>query len=136
MEKIAVIDDDQSIVDVFSQTLAFFGYDTCAFTDPAEALERLPREDPMPDVILLDLMMSPMTGFQFLEELKKCAPLNGIPVIIVSAWDLAEENLEYFKEIIADVIKKPVHPRELEERIRSVLDKEKNQGSDRKHGRK
>jgi len=130
MDKIAVIDDDPSIVEVFSQALTFFGYDTCSFTDPSSALASLPREDPVPGLILLDLMMSPMTGLQFLEEQKKSASLQGIPVIIVSAWDLPEEDRERFGRVIADVIRKPVHPRELAGRIRTVLNREKGESAD------
>jgi len=121
MEKIAVIDDDPSIVEVFSQTLSFFGYDPCPFTDPAVALTSLPREDPPPSLILLDLMMTPITGLQFLEERKKNASLQGIPVIIVSAWDLPEEDRRRFSSEITGVISKPVHPRDLAEHIRTVL---------------
>ena len=129
MDKIAIIDDDPSIVEVFSQALTFFGYDTCPFTDPSAALASLPREEPVPGLILLDLMMSPMTGLQFLEEQKKSASLRRIPVIIVSAWDLPAGDRERFK-VIADVIRKPVHPRELAGRIRTVLDREKGESAD------
>ncbi|ABS56330.1 response regulator receiver protein [Methanoregula boonei 6A8] len=130
MDKIAVIDDDPSIVEVFSQTLTFFGYDTCTFTDPAVALASLPCEDPAPSLILLDLMMSPITGLQFLEEQKKSTSINGIPVIIVSAWDLPPEDRQRFGGVIADVIRKPVHPRDLAGCIQTALDREKTGSAD------
>jgi len=129
MEKIAVVDDDPSIVEVFSHMLTVFGYQPCPFIDPEEALDRIPREDPLPSLILLDLMMVPITGLQFLEARRKNETLQKIPVIIVSAWDLPEEDRRRFDEEIACVIRKPIHPRDLAKQIRTVLDGGKNPGT-------
>lgn len=128
MEKVAVVDDDPSIVDVFSHMLSVYGYEPCPFTNPQAALDDLPRENPLPALILLDLMMTPITGLQFLEERKKNATLKGIPVIIVSAWDLPDEDRQRLGPEISCVIRKPVHPQALADQIRTVIDKTKSPG--------
>ena len=123
MQKIGIIDDDPSIVDVFTQMLTIFGYVPSPYTDPSVALKSLPNEKPLPNLILLDLMMEPITGLQFLDEKLKNPVLKGIPVIIVSAWDLSEEDRLKYATAISDVIRKPVHPKDLVNKIQTVIDK-------------
>jgi CheY-like chemotaxis protein len=127
MEKIAVVDDDPSIVEVFSQMLSVFGFQPSPYTNPEEALGCIPKEDPLPALILLDLMMVPITGLQFLEERRKNEILKAIPVCIVSAWDLPEEDRKRFGPEIARVIRKPIHPKDLAEQIRAELAHRKEQ---------
>jgi CheY-like chemotaxis protein len=121
MEKIAVIDDDPSIVEVFSDMLKAFDFQPCTYLNPVEALERIPGEKPLPSLILLDLMMVPITGLQFLEERRKNETLKSIPVFIVSAWDLPNEDRTRFGPEISCVIRKPILPKDLVEKIRTEL---------------
>ncbi len=60
MEKIALVDDDPDILEVFTQFIAFFGYSPLPFQDPQEALKKIPAENPAPALILLDLVMTPI----------------------------------------------------------------------------
>jgi CheY-like chemotaxis protein len=128
MIKIAVIDDDPSIVDVYSSMLVFFGYEPVSFTNPADALVQLPLEEKLPSVILLDLMMTPLTGLEFLEERRKIGRLMDIPVLIVSAWDIPDEDRVRYAADFREVIRKPVFPRDLAKKITMVLN-EKPTGS-------
>jgi CheY-like chemotaxis protein len=121
MVKIAVIDDDPSIVDVFCTMLRFFGYEPDPYTDPAEALKRIPEEEELPALILLDLMMTPITGLQFLEEKRKIARLKDIPVFIVSAWDVPDEDRVRYAKDFCEVIRKPFFPKDIAEKITREL---------------
>jgi CheY-like chemotaxis protein len=121
MEKVAIVDDDSTIVDVFSHMLSFYGYEPSPYTDPSEALAKIPHEDPLPSLILLDLMMVPITGFQFLEERRKNELLKEIPVLIVSAWDVPEEDRHKYAADYSGIIKKPIFPKDMNEKIRNVL---------------
>ncbi|HVP96780.1 response regulator [Methanoregula sp.] len=123
MEKIAVIDDDPSIVEVFSDMLTAFDFQPSPYLNPVEALERIPGEKPLPSLILLDLMMVPITGLQFLEERRKNETLKAIPVFIVSAWDLPEDDRKRFGSEISCVIRKPILPKDLVNLIRTKLDR-------------
>ena len=121
MIKIAVIDDDPAIVDVYATMLSFFGYEPMVFTDPTDALARIPQEETLPSLILLDLMMTPMTGLQFLEKRRGISRLKDIPVFIVSAWDVSDDDRVRYAGDFCEVIRKPVFPRDLAEKIARKL---------------
>ena len=125
MVKIAVVDDDPSIVDVYSSMLSFFGYEPVAYIDPSAALERMPAEEPLPALILLDLMMTPITGLQFLEKRRTIDRLKDIPVIIVSAWDVPPEDRVRYAGDFCEIIRKPVFPHELAEKIERRIRQER-----------
>jgi len=123
MEKIAIVDDDSAILEVFSQILSVFGYQPCPYNNPLEALSRIPQEKPQTALILLDMMMVPITGLQFLDERRKSPTLKSIPVIILSAWDLPEKDRKHFGSEVAGVIKKPVLAKDLADKIRIELNR-------------
>ncbi|OPX64440.1 response regulator [Methanoregula sp. PtaB.Bin085] len=122
MVRIAIIDDDPSIVDVYSNMLTFFGYEPVAYTDPSEALTKIPLEEHLPSLILLDLMMTPLTGLQFLEKRRTIGRLKDIPVFIVSAWDVPDEDRRKYAGDFCEIVRKPVFPRDLAEMIRKTLE--------------
>jgi len=117
MEKIALVDDDPDILEIFTQFVALFGYHPLPFLNPLDALEQLPEEKPAPALILLDLMMTPITGLQFLEERRKNTRLTSIPVMIVSGWGLSREDLEKYGSDIVGTVQKPIEPDRLQEII-------------------
>jgi CheY-like chemotaxis protein len=79
-----VVEDDPSIREVVSQILQLEGYTVHCAENGKQALERL-KELPYPVLILLDLMMPVMNGWQFLEARKKNSVLAELPVVVVSA---------------------------------------------------
>jgi len=82
--KVLIVEDDDDIRQTFSELLGDAGYTPICACNGAEALDRLQRPD-RPCVIVLDLMMPVMTGWQFLEHRQKEPSLLAIPVIVVSA---------------------------------------------------
>jgi len=85
-----------------------------------EGLEQV-REDP-PELILLDLMMPEMDGFEFLLELRRVEAWRDIPVVVVSAKDLTEEDRRLLSGDTESILKKGMYtPQELREQVRSML---------------
>jgi len=125
VDTIAIVDDDPCIVEVFCLTFERAGYSVLGFTDPVKALREIPLH--RISLIILDLMMSPITGLQFLDERRKDGVLSKVPVLILSAWDLSSEERKEYAGDIAAVIRKPVMPRTLVDMAGAYLDK----GNDR-----
>lgn len=118
--RILVVEDDAGTRDVLQRTLQRDGWMVSLASDGVEGLERL-RSEP-PAAILLDLMMPRMDGFDFLEEIRRNPDWKDIPVIVVTAKELSNAELERLHGRVSEVIGKK--PRELEElfgHIRSVI---------------
>jgi CheY-like chemotaxis protein len=82
--RILVVEDDPDIRETLSEALGFEGYEVTAASNGREALDAL-RRGPRADVILLDLMMPVMSGWEFRRVQLDDPALAGIPVVVVSA---------------------------------------------------
>ena len=82
------------------------------------ALERMTERQP--ELILLDLMMPEMDGFQFLDEIRKRKDWHAIPVIVVTAKELSTEDLQRLNGSVEKILQKGAYSRE--ELIREVRD--------------
>jgi len=111
---ILVIDDDDDIREVLATLLDEAGFRVVSAANGREALERL-REDPQPDVILLDLMMPEMDGYQFRAEQQRDPALRAIPTLIVTAGTVTSRVEALGAEAI---LRKPVSLRRLVDTIR------------------
>ena len=111
---ILVIDDDDDIRAVLAMVLDEAGFRVVTAANGREALEHL-REDPQPDVILLDLMMPEMDGYQFRAEQQRDPALRAIPTLIVTAGTVTPRVEELGAEAI---LRKPVSLRRLVDTIR------------------
>jgi CheY-like chemotaxis protein len=83
-DTILVVDDEPAVREILRDTLEFEGYTTAEAANGLEALEWL-RSNPPPCLVLLDLMMPVMSGFDFLEAVQKDPKLKAISIVIVSA---------------------------------------------------
>lgn len=102
---ILIVDDDPDIRDALGECLRYEGYSVHAAADGRDALDRL-EFGLKPDLILLDLMMPVLNGFDVLAALKKRPDWSAIPVVVVSA------NRGYQAGDLAgavDVLRKPVN---------------------------
>jgi CheY-like chemotaxis protein len=81
---VLVVDDDEAIRDVVAEVLREEGYDVVCAQNGAQALRQL-EGDGRTDLVLLDLMMPVMSGWEVLEEMQSNERLSRIPVVIVSA---------------------------------------------------
>jgi len=102
---VLIVDDDPDIRDAVGECLRYEGYDVHSAADGRDALERL-EYGLRPAVILLDLMMPVLNGFDVLEALKSRPEWKSIPVVIVSA------NRGYEAEDLSgavSILRKPVN---------------------------
>jgi CheY-like chemotaxis protein len=83
-EKILIVDDNRDFLDELQETLYLCGYDAVTVSDSVRAVPVARKIKP--DVILLDLRMSRMNGFQVAEELKRSAETSKIPIIAMSGY--------------------------------------------------
>jgi CheY-like chemotaxis protein len=80
-----IVEDDFDVRELFADTLAEAGYDVATASNGREALEHLRKTGDAPGVILLDLMMPVMDGWQMKRELASDPSLNDIPVVMMTA---------------------------------------------------
>lgn len=111
---ILVIDDDPDILEALSEILESEGFGIHQARNGLEALEAL--EPLRPDLILLDLMMPVMDGWEFQRQLRNSPSLSGVPIIVISASKFSREPLN-----AAAFIPKPLDAGVLLETIESFL---------------
>ncbi len=101
-----LIEDDDAIREITRELLESEGYKVATAANGQKALELLATMDPLPCLILLDLMMPVMDGWQFMEKKRADSKLNAIPVVAFSA--LEERKISTART--DDVIRKPINP--------------------------
>jgi two-component system OmpR family response regulator len=128
MYTILVVDDSPFIVDVFVTMLERGGYRTVAAYGGDECLEVL--KTVTPDLILLDIMMEPMGGWETLEHIKEDPATKEIPVLMLTAKQLTPAEAQEYGIYIEDYILKPITHRELYDAIEHVLNRRRSIKSD------
>jgi diguanylate cyclase len=118
--KIMLVDDDMLMTDIIQSHLEDRGYTRFIVTnDPREAMGLLLREEP--DLLLLDLMMPQLNGFDVLEAIRADRRLRFLPVIVLTAASGAEVKLRALQLGATDFLAKPVDESELSLRVRNTL---------------
>jgi two-component system response regulator VicR len=115
-EKILVVDDEQSMVDVIRYSLEKAGYNVCTAMDGEEAL-RLAREE-KPDLVVLDIMLPKLDGYEVCKVI--CVEM-GMPIIMLTAKDDEIDKVVGLEVGADDYLTKPFSPRELVARVRAHL---------------
>ncbi len=118
-ERILVVDDDALNL-MFAQKLLGEAYHTDCVKSGTEALEYL--KTTLPNLILLDLHMPEMSGFEVLEQIAKDEALKEIPVVFLTADNDRESEIEGFRRGAQDFIKKPFVADIMLERINRILE--------------
>lgn len=118
--QIMVVDDDPDTVSILARHLQREGFVAIEAISGAECV-RIAQERPV-DVILLDLMMPDMDGFQVCRALKEDPRTAEIPVIMITARDDLDARAEGMRLGVSDFLAKPVFRRQLANRIRAQLD--------------
>src|SRR5215472_12522683 len=116
---ILIVDDEPNNVDLLEQELEGLGYSTRSAANGAEALAMVKASPP--DLILLDVMMPVMDGFEACRILKDSDATRFIPVIIITALGAIEDRVKGIKAGADDFLTKPVDERELLARIETSL---------------
>lgn len=118
-QTILVAEDQKTTARLIEFKLTNAGYKVVVVEDGLSALHTV--QSIVPDMILLDIMMPLMTGFEVLVELKKNPSTKNIPVIILTAQSREEEIVKGLELGADDYILKPFSPNELLARIRTVF---------------
>ncbi|MEM9090144.1 MAG: response regulator [Cyanobacteria bacterium P01_F01_bin.53] len=117
--KILVVDDLLENLRLLATLLMEEGYEVRRAPDGAMALSNVPRFEP--DLILLDIMMPEMNGYEVCQKLKANEHTRDIPIIFLSALDLTFDKVKAFEVGAADYINKPFHPAEVMARVKNQL---------------
>lgn len=116
-KRILVVDDDKAIQKILQTRLTHEGYQVSCANNGQEALERIARQKP--DLIISDVMMPVMNGFEFYKQVKSKEETKPIPVLIFTSYP---EMSDSFLVIGADAfVAKPFHPDEVLYRMRQLL---------------
>jgi CheY-like chemotaxis protein len=106
LRTILVVEDDRDLRDSIVEILAEHGYRPLPAANGREALDQLRQEREHPSLILLDLMMPVMDGFEFRQEQSADAELAAIPVVLLSAHASVADTAQELS--VAAYLKKPV----------------------------
>jgi CheY-like chemotaxis protein len=117
--KILIAEDDQDIRELIGFTLRFADLDVTLTKNGAEAVEKAPGLQP--DLILLDVRMPKMTGYEACRELKTNPETSHIPVVILSAKGQEGEIQEGIESGADHYFVKPFAPEDLTKQVKEIL---------------
>ena len=121
MPKILIAEDEPDIRDLVAFTLRFAGYEVVAGNNGEEAVQIASRE--FPDLILLDVRMPRMTGYDACRAIKANPELKDIPVVFLSAKGQESEIQAGLNACAEEYLLKPFAPDQLTDRVRAILAK-------------
>ncbi|HCU38081.1 MAG TPA: two-component system response regulator [Armatimonadetes bacterium] len=110
-KKILVVDDERHIVRLVEVNLTRAGYDVISAYDGVEALEKVAED--IPDMIVLDVMMPRMDGFEVLKNLQADPKYKDIPVIMLTAKAQDADIFKGWQSGVSSYLTKPFNPKEL-----------------------
>lgn len=117
--RILVVDDNSDNVEIIGTRLRFRGYDILEASDGEQALTLVHREPP--DLILLDVMLPDINGYEISRRIKGDPKLPFIPIILVTALGETQDKVAGLDAGADDYLTKPINFPELEARVRSML---------------
>lgn len=120
---VLVVDDNEINRDVLSRRITRYGHQVLTAASGREALRMM--NDQNFDLVLLDIMMPDMNGYQVLERIKQDPDLRNVPVIVISALDDIDSIIKCIKLGAEDYLSKPFNPMLLRARIGASLDKKR-----------
>ena len=121
MTKVVIAEDEPDIRDLIRFTLQFAGYEVFAAGNGEEGYELAKREKP--DLVMMDVRMPKMTGYEACRKIKADPELQHIPVIFLSAKGQDAEIQSGLDAGAEEYLLKPFAPDQLTERVRAVLHK-------------
>ncbi len=117
--KVLIVDDEPDVVSLIERTLSGDGFDVVKAYDGIGALDLVSTEKP--DLVLLDLMMPMMSGYEVCQQIKSNPQTSGIPVVCLSSAHTPDARAQSLKAGAAELITKPFFPNELLAQIRRHL---------------
>jgi DNA-binding response OmpR family regulator len=117
--RLLVVDDEADLLAMLEVLLAQRGYQVETASSGLEALEKAQAQPP--DLVLLDVMMQDMDGWETIKLLKLDPSCHEVPVIILSARAEAKDKIRGLQEGAVDYVTKPFSPRELVAKVEAAL---------------
>lgn len=121
MAKILIAEDERDIRDLIAFTLRFAGHEVFAAANGEEAVEMAPKVNP--DLILMDVRMPRMTGYEACKVMKANLDLKDIPVVFLSAKGQENEIQQGLDVGAEEYLLKPFAPDQLSKRVKEILTK-------------
>ncbi|MBK8945803.1 MAG: response regulator transcription factor [Ignavibacteriae bacterium] len=120
MAKILLVDDEKDIVEFLQYNLEAEGFEVISANDGEAALEKMKEN---PDVVVLDVMMPKMNGYEVCKNIRLNENYNDIPIIFLTAKTSEFDELKGFDLGADDYVKKPISPKMLVARVKSKIKK-------------
>ena len=122
-KKIFIVEDELDFLSTLRERLEFEGYVVVTAVDGEEALRKIPEEEP--DLILLDIMLPEMNGYQVCRELKGNPETEAIPVVMVTAKSQESDKFWAQETGADDYVTKPFEMEELLQKLQDNLREDK-----------
>jgi len=122
MANILIVDDEEDIVQIFGEILRRDGHEVRGCYNGTEALEEIEKEKP--DLLVLDVMMPVMDGWEVCHKIKTDEKLKDIKVVMLTVRKSYQDKIKSFYESLADWhIAKPIDKDRFLEEIKNILEK-------------
>jgi DNA-binding response OmpR family regulator len=121
MAKILIAEDERDIRDLVAFTLRFAGYEVVTAANGEEAVQQASKENP--DLILMDVRMPRMTGYEACRILKADPEMKDVPIVFLSAKGQESEIQTGLEAGAEEYLLKPFAPDQLTDRVKSILAK-------------
>jgi two-component system phosphate regulon response regulator PhoB len=118
-ERILVVDDEPDIVALVAYHLAKAGYRVSTASSGTDALDQIKRE--IPDLLILDLMLPDISGFDVLDKLCQAEPTRDVPVLMLTALREEPDRVRGLSLGADDYLTKPFSPAEMVLRVKAIL---------------
>jgi len=122
---VLVVDDEEINLQVMANYLSYEGYRVSMSTGGLEALDLIDKEE-LPDIVLLDVMMPVMSGYQVCKILRETYPSYQLPVLMLTAKNRSQDLEAGFEAGANDYLSKPFDRRELITRVKNLVDLKRN----------
>lgn len=119
-KKVLQVDDEPDITYIVEFVLSSGGFEIKKLNDSTKAVAELLGNNY--SLLILDLMMPKLSGFEVLELLRKEEPLKKLPVLILSSRQLTNDETKFLEKMNANVMSKPFEPHRLLEKVREIID--------------
>ena len=128
--RVLVVEDDRDVAELIRYNLSKEGYDVLVTGSGTDAVKQ--ARESRPDVVLLDIMVPHLNGWEVCRRLKQDVETRGIPVIMVTGRTEEGDKVLGFEMGADDYVTKPFSPRELLARVRAVARRGRADGGERK----